>query len=783
LSGCTAGAPDTSQEVAFNGNAIASSLLNPEAQALLTAGGKYGGIFPSPNTGNNFVGGNNLPTDVREEIVRVDQNITDKLTLFGHFVAEQVSQTYGTTMWSGDNVPSIGNTFGNPSYAAVIHAAYVINPELVNEVAFSYNGNRIHILPAGLYGSPSSATFDRFFSGPNVDSRIPGIDLAGSTGSNYTSNWMPWNNDANSYQIRDDLSWTKGRHQFKIGGDYLLYKKVQDSFTTTEGSYSFNGFYTGNDFADYLLGYANSYNEAAVQYAGHWNNNSIGLYFQDNYRFNNRLTLNLGLRWDGIPHTYEANYQMANFYPNLYNPADAAILNPGDQSIASNSPGLGTSPNPILANLPLYLNGMEVCGRDGTPRGCVNGAWHNFGPRLGFAYDLSGSGKTVIRGGYAIMYERIQGNDVYNMAGNVPFSAGVNFPDVVLGSPTTSVPGTPISVATPISSPEGMLQNQYAAPFSTQFSLGIQHSIGNSVLSLAYVGTQNRHQNFYSQINLIPYGDLPAQVANGGNGYNALVPYLGYNGVFMAQDEANSDYNSFQVSWRGSMWKNGLTYQVGYTYSHTNDSFNSSGSDGDLYPISDPYVGWKYDFGPSALDIRNNFFTNFVYQIPLLRHSDNTLLRTTLGGWEISGIVTAITGAPVNIGLNGNNVASIVPNSANRPDETGTPNNPHTVNEWFDTSIYSAPAPGTWGNTPRNSVRGPGRQNWNISLFKNFLFNEDRGTNLQFRAEFFNIWNHPQWQADTLNGGISNNLGASNFGAITNAYDPREIQLALKFTF
>ena len=144
----------------------------------------------------------------------------------------------------------------------------------------------------------------------------------------------------------------------------------------------------------------------------------------------------------------------------------------------------------------------------------------------------------------------------------------------------------------------------------------------------------------------------------------------------------------------------------------------------------------------------------------------------------------AISGAPLGIGLNGQNVSSIVPNTANRPDQSGAgTNNPHTVAQWFDTSIYTFPTAGTWGNTPHNSVRGPGRDNWNLSLYKNFVFSETRGSMLQFRAEFFNVWNHTQFQGDTVNNGISTNLGSSNFGAVTNAYDPRTIQLALKLLF
>src|SRR5215813_10785430 len=188
-------------------------------------------------------------------------------------------------------------------------------------------------LPAGYTGA-------RFFTGPNVDDRIPYINLAGTTRAQYTVNWMPWNNKADDYQIRDDVSWSKGRHQLKMGGSWAIYKKIQDWFKNTQGNYSFNGSFTGNDFADYLLGYAQDYNEDAFKSSGHWNNVSWALYVQDNWRVNKRLTLNLGLRWDGIPHTYEASNQMANFYPNLYDTNSAAVLNADGNTISPLSPGL-----------------------------------------------------------------------------------------------------------------------------------------------------------------------------------------------------------------------------------------------------------------------------------------------------------------------------------------------------------------------------------------------------------------------------------------------------------
>jgi len=800
MSGCTAGAPDATKQVPFSyggkDGVINPALINPQATALLNAGGKYGGIFPA-STGTitnskgivvpNFIGGNNTPTDVREEVVRIDHNFSDKFTIFGHFVAEQISQGYGTSIWSGSNSPAVATTFGNPSYSGVVHAAYTINPSLVNEVAFNYNGNRINILPNGLISQPSGSTFDRYFTGPNVSDRIPNINLQQTFGSTFNVNWQPWVNKCDDYQLRDDVSWTKGRHQLKMGGSWALYKKLQDLFTNTEGTYGFNGSFTGNDFADFLLGYAQNYGEDGVQDAGQWNNVSWAAYIQDNYRVNNRLTLNLGLRWAGVPHTYEANNRMSNFYPNLYQQGSAAtFVKNADgtynyNNIDPSSPGLGTSPNPIISGIPVYLNGIGISGSS-APQSLVQNHWAAFGPRLGFAYDVNGNGRTVIRGGFGIMYERIQGNDMYNAGGNQPFSANVGFNNVILGTPTTLIGGGAPPVGIPVGSITGLDYNNYKLPMSSQFSLGVQHTIGKSVLSASYVGTQNRHQEFYQEINL-PVDASPANLANlvaNNSLYNGALLYPGYRSVKMSMDEANGNYNSIQLSMRGGI-KSDLTYQLGYTYSHTNDPSTSSGSD--MNPVSNPFAGWKYDWGPGAYDHRQVFFANFVYEIPLLKHSDNHLLKTVAGGWEVSGIVTASSGAPVNLGVNGTNLCSIVQNCAVRPDLNGSISYPGKVGEWFNPASFTAPATNAFGTLSHNAIRGPGRDNWNMSLFKNFVFSESRGSMLQFRAEFFNFWNHTQYQGDTANGGIGTNVTAGNFGQLTSAYDPRTIQLGLKLIY
>ncbi len=801
----------------FPNNTIPDCMIDPNATALLNAGGKYGGIFPQPTaagTGANFLGGNNSPTTLTEEIARVDHTFSSKLSVFGHYVQEQVSQTYGTTQWSGDNVPSVADVFGNPSYSAVVHATYVISPTLLNESAFNYNGNRIHIIPDGLISAPSDFTFNRLFTGPNLDNRIPSIQLAGVTGSQYTSNWTPWNNKADDYQLRDDVSWTKGAHQLKFGFSWALYKKSQDAFANTQGNFVFNGLYSGYDFADYLLGYSQNYTEDAVKITGQWNNISLAAYAQDNWRVNPRLTLNLGLRWDGIPHTYEANQQSSNFYPSLYNQADAATfeLNPVTHIYTGNicgpnsgttlcpggaSPGLSQSANPILAGVSFYTNGIGIGGKNGIPKGLVNDSWANFGPRLGFSYDLTGKGKTVLRGGFGVMYERIQGNDMYNGAVNVPGDLKPTLNNVSLSNP-----GLNINTGNVISSAQlpvlpanitGIAQN-YKPPVSYQYSLGIQQSLGaRAVFGLSYVGSQNRHENFYQEVNLPPLADVPALVAAGGAGINQLMQYAGFAGIRLAENEANGNYNSLQVDVHGNVRRD-LQLQVGYTYAHAVDEVGAAvNSGGDLSNTTNPYVGAAYDRGPSNYDRTHVAFVNFVYQLPFFKDADNHFMKATLGGWEFSGIITAESGAPLNLGVSGNNAASVIPNAGtssainngNRPNVVGSISYPHSVTAWFNPASFAAPAcqtgPDCWGNLGYDGLRGPGRDNWNLSLLKNFTFTER--FKLQFRAESFNIWNHTQFKGDGNNGGISTDFGAGNFGAVTGAFDPRVFQLALKAFF
>jgi hypothetical protein len=773
---------------------VPTCMISPNAAALLTvSGAKYGGIFPAPTSGNQFIGGNNSPTNLREEIVRVDHNFSSKFSVFGHFVDEAVAQTYGTSLWNTSNTPVQGTFFGNPSYSAVVHTTYAISPTLLNEAAFNYNGNRINITPTGLISAPSNFTFNRLFSGPNNDTRIPNINLQGSTGAVFGNNSWPWVNKADDYQIRDDISWTKGAHQFKFGASWAIYKKVQDLFGNTQGAFNFGGGYTGLDFADFLLGESSGYNELAVQDKGLWNNISWALYAQDNWRVNKRLTLNLGLRWDGVPHTYEANNRMGNFYPNLYNSANAATLdtngnicggafnpitlaNPG---CSAASPGLGGSPNAILkaAGTQFYLNGIGIPGTTpGVPKGLVNTQWAAFGPRLGFAYDLTGNGKTVLRGGFGIMYERIQGNDMYNAGPNIPFSANVNFSNVSLDNPSTFLSnGQTATAPITVASITGLAVNQYKLPRAYQYSFGVQHSLASrTVLSVMYVGNQSRDQNYYQDINLPNPSNLPGIIDHTIQ-RNTVNPYLGFGSISMSTDGAQAHYNGLQVD-LNSQIKRDLSLRVFYTLSRSIDPTTGGSGGGDLSSVSNPYGGWQYDVGKSGYDRLHNLSFNFIYDVPFLRHSSNAFARTVVGGWEVSGIVTIESGTPLNIGLTGDQGGNGVGGS-NRPDKTGALVAPHTKQQWITGSAFANPAVGAWGTLAHNAIDGPGRDNWNLSVFKNFVFSEARGSQFELRLETFNTFNHPQIS------GMPTNFGDAAFGQPNGFFPGRIVQLGGKITF
>jgi hypothetical protein len=379
------------------------------------------------------------------------------------------------------------------------------------------------------------------------------------------------------------------------------------------------------------------------------------------------------------------------------------------------------------------------------------------------------------------MYERIQGNDMYNAGPNIPFSLNVTQNGVAFTNPSISL-NSASAAARPINAASltGLDRNNYKLPASTQYSLGVQHALSSkTVLSVAYVGNTNRHQNDYRNTNLPTQSALPGLI---GTPYQTAtgLTYSGFNQITQSENEANSHYNSLQVDLNSQV--KDLQLRVLYAYSRTIDTTNGGGS-GDLNNVSNPYAGWRFDIGPGGLDRTHALTANFIYDIPVFRHSSSRLVKSTIGGWEVSGIVTVESGLPVNLTAD-TGVSSFLGSGANsRPDLTGKISYARAVLpgnqkiQYFDPTAFTAPGKGTWGNLGHNALRGPGRDNWDLSVFKSFTFSEARGSRLELRLETFNTWNHTQFQ------NVDTSQNDARFGQFTSAYGARILQLGGKVYF
>jgi len=751
----------------FPGNKIPSSLIDPNATLFLGSG-----AFPSPTSGSYYAGSSSVPINVREEIIRADHNFSDKVSLMVHFINDAVLQVTPTTLWSGSTFPTLHTSFQNPGKGGVLHLTDAISPTLLNEISYNYNGNRINLTPIGVFAKPSGWTGKEFF-GNDADNRMPTLGLNKQfNGLTYDNASWPWHNAADSQQERDDVSWMKGDHAMKFGGQFMRYRKNQDIFGNTEGNFNFDGTFTGSDLADFLLGFAKGYNELAIEDRGHWRTTTASFYFTDSWRATKRLTLNLGARWEVMPHAYEIHNRMSNFYPNLYNPADAPTFN-SDGSLDTSGPGFTKVPGVSLSNIPFYMNGIGLAGKNGIPRGLVDNFYDSVGPRVGFAYDLTGQGETVLRGGYGEFFERIQGNDVYDGGSNLPFSFNPSVSDVYFTDPSVSNQNG-LKAAVPIF-PGGFtaLNKNYLLPTSNQWSLGLQHELmPRAVLEVMYVGNSDSHQMDGRNINMPlltnPNRDL---VAAGKMDANRIRPYPGFAAMTYFETATSSNYNSLQVNFRVDNYK-GFTFQSAYTWSHGIDYMSGDNS----CCISNTY-DIRFDRGSSGFDRRQVLILNYVYELPFFKSNSNALARQTLGGWQLSGISTFESGEPVTVSYPGDNAG--VGGAGTRPDLVGNPNTgPKNANLWFNTAAFAVPAPLSFGTEGRNVVEGPGRNNWNISLFKVFSLAAMReGAQLQFRGEFFNAFNHTQFN------GVNASYGGGGFGQPNGVWDPRIIQFGLKLTF
>ena len=791
--GLTPGSP-------FPNNTIPSNLFDPNALLYFSSG-----IIPHPGSSNDqVVSQAETPINVRDDLVRIDHQITDKLHIMGHYEHNSVTQGNAEPMlgWLWASYNTVTSTLSNPANSAAIKLSATISPTLLVEASMNYDGNVINITNSKNSMLPSGWAVNSFFN--NGSKSLPGITGFGAP--YFTAEDMgsaPWHNAAQDYDPKVDISWTRGVHAFKFGFGYNRYTKNQQLFGDPEGNFSFNAL-SNDGMMDMLMGLAGSYSQFQTLPIRHYVNQTVSFYGNDNWHATKNLSLQIGFRYDALPHAWERSNDVANFNPAAYSASAAPVWDCQPAGTTSLTPCAGDTSNGILDpsgpgfavvnSTPFYLNGMQLAGQNGTPRGLVKNYWATWQPRVGFSWDLGGNGKTVLRGGAGTFYERMQGNDIYNAATNPPFAYNPKASNVYMSDPHVSwvngaaapTPFFPTSITN--------LDPYYPAPAVAQYSLGLQHQLAPSVIwVIQYVGNSAWHQNVERPINNYPLSTPMSIRANAGDpnnksgtnpgGTNLSNPdfyrtFAGYSSITQEENTTNGGYNGFQTGVR-IQGRHGLTGEVDYTWSHEIDITTY-----DLNTVSNPF-DLKYDKGSGALDRRHILSANYVYALPILRNSKG-VLASIVGGWQVAGVATAESGTIIanqgpGLSLNYDPIG-LGGDYTNRPDVSAKPRYMKNPKQWFDASVFSNPMP-AWAGGPNNGfgnarkdiVLGPGRLNFDTSLYKTFKIRENTG--FEFRAESFNTFNHTEFN------NLGSSFGSSTFGQATTTWDPRVLQFGGKFTF
>jgi hypothetical protein len=796
---------------------IPSNLFDPNAVIYLNTG-----IVPHPNAANDqFIGQATLPIDVRDDIVRVDHRVNEKWQILGHYIHDAVSQSSGAPMigWSGGTWPTITSVFNNPSTSAALKITATLSSNLLVEASLNYDGNTINIINSKLADVPTGFATHPFFN--NGATQVPGMQWNGVYNVQEHPGSAPWHNAANDYEPKVDISYQLGKHEMKFGGSWNKYDKNQKLFLDTEGDYQFNT-QTQDPFLDMLLGLAGSYSQSQAAPIRHYVNNTISGYAMDTWHVTPRLSLQLGLRYDALPHAYETSNAIGNFDPNHYLPSEAPQWNNGvggDGSLVTTGPGFQTINGGVF-----YLNGVDLAGQYGTPRGLVTNDFDTLQPRVGFSEDLFGNGKTVLRGGFGTFYERLQGNDIYNAATAAPFANTPSANSVEFSNQSTSWVTGGTAALPSFAQGSTTLAQTYKAPAVAQFSLGMQHELAPSVIWIVqYVGNIAWHQNIERNINNYSLNTpliAPNTNANLGNNYAAytranagdpnnhsgtnpggqsipvadqLRQYDGFGSINQQENTTNGNYNGFQTSVRAqNRW--GLSGEIDYTWSHEIDITSY-----DLDGVGNPF-NLKYDRGSGAFDRRHILSMNYIYKLPFFK--EHGLAHSLLGGWEVAGTTIIESGPVINngganigphLGINYDPVG-LGGGYTNRPNVDGKVKYNKSrgqwlfnknASSWINNSQFSSPTP-AWaggidqgfGDAGKDAIVGPGRVNFTTSVYKTFQIRE--GMSFQLRAESFNTFNHSEAS------GINNTYtgpGTSNFGQVNSFYDPRSLEFGGKFLF
>lgn len=738
--------PDSGQP--FPNNIVPSGRQEPLAVQVLER------IYPLPNAAGaiNFV---EAPVKVLRQdqyLPKIDWQLTPRNRISTRYIINNlfdvIPWSIGGNNWCRLGYPRCSVTNDTRDQNLVVNVTSAISPSLIANTQFMYMRRNEQPVPIGLTASRVVPIPE--LSSSNAQTKMPAMNISGFAQSHVNTE-HPHPRITNVFKGSEHLTRVVGRHTLTFGGDVarIYYYNVADY--GTNGTFAFDGSASGYALADFLMGRAFSYQENTEPLLAPNRTWRFEPYIEDRIKLSQRLTVGLGLRYSIFPPTILANDRNSNWSARFFDPARAPRIDRANGRLIA-----GTfDPNSY------FLNGVYVAGKD-SPYGrrIVKTRYTNFGPRLDFAFDPTGRGRTAIRGGAGAFFDAPVGN-YYDCCGGTkpPFSLQPTIFTTRLANPGG---GTQIPQATafdPIDE-EGLITTVWT------WNFGIEHEIfSRTKIGASYVGNHGYHEPHRPNIN--QPRELSADVALGRVNLNAVRPYPGFSSLTQWQFTASSKYHSLQVL-LNRQFSNGLQLRAAYTWSKT----TTAGCDS-LYCAPMDAYDFSLTRGLAGQDVPHIFVLSYLWEIPAFR-STGGVAGAILGGWNLTGITAFQSGSPLNVTISPNRAGNGA--GGQRPNINGSIRQPRTVDNWFDTSIYSLPDAGTYGALGYNSAgRGPGINNFDIGLHKTFRLRPlGEGGRLEFRTEWFNIFNHTQLDS------VGTTFATATFGRVTTARDARIGQMALK---